>query len=119
MDQDDQVRELLFSQQDHQAAYIFEPEPQQHEDANSSSSRPPKRRRVGSSRAPTTKRGGARTGNGSTTQRSRNHDGSNTAADALLFMPLLSGGETEDFVRLRQDRFQQAWDVIDQRITVR
>lgn len=33
-------------------------------------------------------------------------------------MPLLSGAETEDFVRLRQRRFEEAWGMIDQRIQV-
>lgn len=33
-------------------------------------------------------------------------------------MPLLSGAEMEDFVRLRQRRFEEAWGMIDQRIQV-
>lgn len=39
--------------------------------------------------------------------------------EAPTFVPLLNGAEGEQFVRLRQRRFEESWGLVDDRIQVR
>ncbi|KAK2600253.1 Origin recognition complex subunit 3 [Conoideocrella luteorostrata] len=79
-----------FSQEDHQVAYIFDPD----QDENTRHQRPSKRRRV--AKGP--------------------KKGAKTADEPPLFVPLFNGAEKTDFVKLRQRKFEESWGLIDQRI---
>jgi origin recognition complex subunit 3 len=74
-------------------AYIFDPD---QDDDSRRDQRATKRRRVSKG---TSKKGGK-------------------ADEASLFVPLLNGAERDEFVRLRQQRFEEAWGMIEQRIQV-
>lgn len=85
---DDQVSPDAFAQEDYQVAYIFDPE------QDGAYGWPSKKRRVG--------KGSGKNGK--------------SVDEAPTFVPLLNGAEGEQFVRLRQRRFEESWGLVDDRI---
>jgi hypothetical protein len=75
-----------------QVAYTFDPEQD-----GGAHGRPSKKRRVG--------KGSGKNGK--------------SVDEAPMFVPLLNGAEGEQFVRLRQRRFEESWGLVDDRIQVR
>ncbi|CAM1507191.1 Fc.00g068320.m01.CDS01 [Cosmosporella sp. VM-42] len=85
----EEVVEDIYKQEDHQVAYVFDPE-----DDQPRSARPSKRRRVSKQAAAAVK------------------EAENTSA----FVSLLNGAEKPEFVQLRETLFQECWGKVDKRI---
>ncbi|KPM39498.1 hypothetical protein AK830_g7090 [Neonectria ditissima] len=85
----DEVNQDVYKQEDHQVAYIFDPE-----DKGPRQDRPSKRRRVSKQAAAAEE----------------------SAKNASAFTPLLNGAENPGFVQLRETAFHDSWAKIDDRI---
>lgn len=84
----DEVNQDVYKQEDHQVAYIFDP------DNEPRNERPSKRRRVSKQAAAAV----------------------DSVENASVFTPLLNGAETPAFVQLREAAFHESWAKIDDRI---
>ncbi|KAF5675026.1 origin recognition complex subunit 3 [Fusarium heterosporum] len=84
----EEVKQETYSQEDHQVAYIFDPED------DGSHHKPTKRRRVSK----------------------KAQDAQESVKNLSSFMPLLNGAEKPEFVQLRETLFQESWAKIDERI---
>ncbi|KAF4961125.1 hypothetical protein FSARC_10247 [Fusarium sarcochroum] len=82
------TKEDTYNQEDHQVAYIFDPED------NGTRQKPAKRRRV--------------------SKQAQEAAGSIQASSS--FVPLLNGAEKPELVQLRETLFQESWAKIDERI---
>ncbi|KAK7423370.1 Origin recognition complex subunit 3 [Neonectria punicea] len=87
----DEVNQDVYKQEDHQVAYIFDPE-----DNGPRHDRPSKRRRVSKQAAAAEE----------------------STKNASAFTPLLNGAENLGFVQLREAAFHESWATIDERIKV-
>ncbi|OAQ98082.1 hypothetical protein LLEC1_03158 [Akanthomyces lecanii] len=83
-----------FSQEDHQVAYIFNPE-------GNTATRPSKRRRVSKKCAES---------------RRSNHDTCLAALGSALFVPLLNGAESATCVQERHRLYEESWTKVNSRI---
>ncbi|RKU42761.1 hypothetical protein DL546_006507, partial [Coniochaeta pulveracea] len=102
MADEDEVNNI-FTEKDHQAAYIFNPL----EDTDPSDQpRPAKKRRV-TKKATPGRRGAGRTSDGAAT------------SSPTSFTPLFNGAETPANTALRQRLFKQSWSSIESRIQQR
>ncbi|RGP75437.1 origin recognition complex subunit 3 [Fusarium longipes] len=84
----EEAEQESYSQEDHQVAYIFDP------DDDGTQKKPAKRRRVSK----------------------QAQKAQESAIDSSNFVPLLNGAEKPVFVQLREASFQESWAKIDQRI---
>ncbi|VTT63325.1 unnamed protein product [Fusarium fujikuroi] len=82
------VNQNTYSQEDHQVAYIFDP------DDDGTRQKPAKRRR----------------------RSKQGQDSAETLKDSSAFVPLLNGAEKPELVKLRERLFQESWAKIDERI---
>ncbi|KAG4294691.1 origin recognition complex subunit 3 [Fusarium proliferatum] len=82
------VNQNTYSQEDHQVAYIFDP------DEDGTRQKPAKRRR----------------------RSKQGQDSAETLKDSSAFVPLLNGAEKPELVKLRERLFQESWAKIDERI---
>ncbi|KAF5653428.1 origin recognition complex subunit 3 [Fusarium sp. NRRL 25303] len=82
------VNQDTYSQEDHQVAYIFDP------DDDGTRQKPAKRRR----------------------RSKQGQDSAETLKDSSAFVPLLNGAEKPELVKLRERLFQESWAKIDERI---
>ncbi|KAF9781958.1 hypothetical protein IL306_012380 [Fusarium sp. DS 682] len=84
----EEVNQNTYSQEDHQVAYIFDPED------DGTRQKPAKRRR----------------------RSKQAQDAVETVKDSSAFVPLLNGAEKPEFVKLRERLFQDSWAKIEERI---
>ncbi|KAJ4272231.1 Origin recognition complex subunit 3 [Fusarium torreyae] len=82
------IKEDTFNQEDHQVAYIFDPED------NGTRQKPAKRRRVSK----------------------QAQEVAESVQNSSSFVPLLNGAEKPELVQLRETLFQESWAKIDERI---
>ncbi|KAH7133573.1 origin recognition complex subunit 3 N-terminus-domain-containing protein [Dactylonectria macrodidyma] len=85
----DEVNQDIYNQEDHQVAYIFDPD-----ENGPRQERPSKRRRVSKQAAAAAE----------------------SAENLSVFTPLLNGAEKPGFVQMREAAFQESWTKIDDRI---
>uniref|UniRef100_A0A0D2X8G7 Uncharacterized protein n=1 Tax=Fusarium oxysporum (strain Fo5176) TaxID=660025 RepID=A0A0D2X8G7_FUSOF len=85
------INQDTYSQEDHQVAYVFDPED------DGTRQKPAKRRR----------------------RSKQGQDSAEIVKDSSAFVPLLNGAEKPEFVKLRERLFQESWAKIDERIEVR
>ncbi|RKL07781.1 hypothetical protein BFJ68_g9819 [Fusarium oxysporum] len=82
------INQDTYSQEDHQVAYVFDPED------DGTRQKPAKRRR----------------------RSKQGQDSAEIVKDSSAFVPLLNGAEKPEFVKLRERLFQESWAKIDERI---
>ncbi|KOS20321.1 Origin recognition complex subunit 3 [Escovopsis weberi] len=115
VDDDDDASSHDFSQEDHQVAFIFDPD--EGDDVKGLKHRPSKRRRVVNNSSSSLSSGsGSGNGNGSHDAGKASQEDSGDDHGASLFVPLLNGAEGPEFVQLRQRLFEESWGMVERRI---